>query len=89
MAIMIQENVEIFKTEGEMRFYRFLESVAKLDNSFLVIYTPDVRSKEPDFILYSDMGRDYYFLMKDTNISQLTFKQTVKSEVGYLPTRNH
>ena len=53
MATMIPENVENFKTEGEMRFYRFLDAIAKPDNSYIAWYTPDVRGKEPDFILYS------------------------------------
>ena len=54
MAAMIPDNFETFKTAGEMRFYRFLDAVAKPDKSYLEWYTPDVRGKEPEFILYSD-----------------------------------
>jgi hypothetical protein len=34
MATMIPKGIEEFKTEGERRFYRFLESVAKPDQEF-------------------------------------------------------
>jgi len=39
LATMIPENVEIFTTEGEKQFYRFLESVAKPDSQYIVWYT--------------------------------------------------
>ena len=45
MATMIPENVEIFTTEGEKQFYRFLESVAKPDSQYIAWYTPDVKGK--------------------------------------------
>ena len=54
MATMIPENVEAFTTEGERQFYRFLESVATPNKSYLVWYLPDIRGKEPDFLMYSD-----------------------------------
>jgi hypothetical protein len=71
MATMIPENVETFKTEGEKRFYRFLDSVAKPDNSYLVWYTPDIRGKEPDFILYSDRVGLIIFEVKDWAVDQI------------------
>jgi len=71
MATMIPENVETFKTDGEMRFYRFLDSVAKPDKSYLVWYTPDVRGKEPDFILYSDSVGIIIFEVKDWAVNQI------------------
>ena len=71
MATMIPENVETFKTDGEMRFYRFLDAVAKPDNSYLVWYTPDIRGKEPDFILYSDRVGIIIFEVKDWAINQV------------------
>lgn len=71
MATMIPDNVETFKTEGEMRFYRFLDSVAKPDNAYLVWYTPDVRGKEPDFILYSSSVGLVIFEVKDWAINQI------------------
>jgi hypothetical protein len=51
---MIPENVEIFTTEGEKQFYRFLESVAKPDSQYIAWYTPDLKGKEPDFILFNN-----------------------------------
>jgi len=51
---MIPENVETFTTEGEKQFYRFLESVAKPDSQYIAWYTPDLKGKEPDFILFGD-----------------------------------
>ena len=71
MATMIPKNVETFTTDGEMRFYRFLDSVAKPDNSYLVWYTPDVNGKEPDFILYSDSVGIIIFEVKDWAINQI------------------
>ena len=68
---MIPENVETFKTDGEMRFYRFLDAVAKPDSSFLAWYTPDVRGKEPDFILYSDSVGLVIFEVKDWAVDQI------------------
>ena len=50
---MIPENVETFTTEGEKQFYRFLESVAKPDSQYIARYTPDLKGKEPDFILFN------------------------------------
>ena len=50
---MIPANVEIFTTEGEKQFYRFLESVAKpYSNKYIAWYTPDLKGKETDFVLY-------------------------------------
>ena len=51
---MIPENVKVFTTEGEKQFYRFLESVAKPDSQYIAWYTPDLKGKEPDFILFGD-----------------------------------
>ena len=53
MAIMIPENVEEFKTDGERQFYKFLEAVARPDEQHIAWYTPDVEGKEPDFIFFS------------------------------------
>ena len=57
MATMIPGGVEDFKTEGERRFYRFLESVAKPDHEFTTWYLHDIEGREPDFILFgSELG---------------------------------
>lgn len=71
MATMIPEKVETFKTEGEMRFYRFLDWVAKPDKSYIVWYTSDIRGKEPDFILYSDSVGLIIFEVKDWSVDQI------------------
>jgi len=52
MATMVPKNVEIFTTEGEKQFYRFLESIVKPDFKYIACYTPDLKRNEPDFVLY-------------------------------------
>jgi len=68
---MMPDQVESFATEGEGRFYRFLEAAAKPDSSYLAWYTPDVQSKEPDFILYSDKVGLVVFEVKDWVLDQI------------------
>jgi hypothetical protein len=46
---MIPENVQVFKTEGEKAFYRFLQNVAKPDAQYVVWYCPDLDDLEPLF----------------------------------------
>jgi hypothetical protein len=46
--------IDEFKTEGEKRFYRFLEAVAKPDSKYTIWYLPDIEGKEPGFILFCD-----------------------------------
>ena len=65
MATMIPENVGRFTTEGEKQFYRFLESVAKPDSQYIAWYTPDLKGKEPDFILFGDKIGLIVFEVKD------------------------
>jgi len=50
MGIMIPADIDEFHTEGEERFYHFLNAVAKPDEQYIVWYTPDIDGKEPDFI---------------------------------------
>jgi hypothetical protein len=71
MALMIPDQVKDFTTEGEGRFYRFLSTAAKSDNSFLAWYTPDIQGKEPDFILYSDKVGLVVFEVKDWVLEQI------------------
>jgi hypothetical protein len=71
MAIMIPENVEEFKTEGERQFYRFLEAVAKPDAGHITWYTPDIEGREPDFILYSRSVGLIVFEVKDWMVDQI------------------
>jgi hypothetical protein len=57
MATMIPDDVEEFKTDGERVFFNFLRSVAKPDSRYIVWYLPDIRDREPDFLLYcEDVG---------------------------------
>ncbi|MFC1812866.1 DEAD/DEAH box helicase [Thermodesulfobacteriota bacterium] len=71
MATMIPENVESFTTEGERQFYRFLESVAKPDSQYIAWYTPDLKGKEPDFILFGDKVGLIVFEVKDWALEQI------------------
>ena len=53
MATMIPENFEEFKTDGERRFYKFLEAFARQDEQHITWYKPDIEGKDPDFIFIS------------------------------------
>ncbi len=68
---MIPENVETFTTEGEKQLYRFLESVAKPDSQYIAWYTPDLKGKEPDFILFGDKIGLIVFEVKDWALEQI------------------
>jgi hypothetical protein len=57
MATMIPNDVEEFQTEGERVFFRFLQSVAKPDLRYVAWYLPDIKDKEPNFLLFcEDIG---------------------------------
>jgi len=71
MTKMIPENVEEFTTDGERQTYRFLEAVTKPNARFLCWYLPDVRGREPDFILYSQQNGLIILEVKDWNLSQI------------------
>lgn len=71
MATMIPENVERFSTDGEKQSYRFLEAVAKPDEDYLCWYLPDIRGKEPDFILFSNKLGLVILEVKDWNLNQI------------------
>ena len=71
MAMMIPENVEEFKTDGERQFYKFLEAVAKPDAGHITWYTPDIKGKEPDFILFSRNVGLVVFEVKDWMLDQI------------------
>ena len=68
---MIPENVERFSTDGEKQSYRFLEAVAKPDEDYLCWYLPDIRGKEPDFILFSNKLGLVILEVKDWNLNQI------------------
>jgi hypothetical protein len=71
MATMIPKGIEEFKTEGERRFYRFLESVAKPDQEFTAWYLPDIAGREPDFVLFGSEVGLLIFEVKDWALDQI------------------
>jgi hypothetical protein len=71
MAIMIPNDIEQFNTDGEEAFYRFLISVAKPDELYIVWYTPEVNDSEPDFILFCHELGLVIFEVKDWRIEQI------------------
>lgn len=71
MALMIPENVEQFTTVGEEQVYNFLASVAKPDSDYIVWYSPDIRGREPDFILYNNEIGLIIFEVKDWSLEQI------------------
>ena len=71
MAIMIPNDVEEFQTEGERVFFRFLQSVAKPDSRYIAWYLPDIKDREPDFLLYCEDVGLVIFEVKDWTLSQI------------------
>ncbi|UCG66199.1 MAG: AAA family ATPase [Deltaproteobacteria bacterium] len=71
MATMIPIDNEYFKTDGERRFYRFLENVAKPDAQYIVWYLPDIKGEEPDFLLFCEKIGLIIFEVKDWALSQI------------------
>ena len=71
MANMIPNDVEEFTTPGEHKFYKFLEKVAKPDSQYISWYSPDIKGREPDFLLFcKDVGL-IVFEVKDWAIDQI------------------
>ncbi|RMG85932.1 MAG: hypothetical protein D6708_14930 [Candidatus Dadabacteria bacterium] len=71
MATMIPDGVGAFHTDGERRFYAFLQEVARPDGEFVAWYTPDVDGREPDFVLFHpDLGL-VVFEVKDWALGQV------------------
>ena len=68
---MLPENVEQFKTDGERQFYKFLETVAKPDSDYIAWYQPDIKDKEPDFVLFSGKTGLIIFEVKDWDLGQI------------------
>ena len=71
MATMIPSDIENFNTEGERRFYEFLQSVAKPDQKYTCWYNPDIERREPDFILFCDELGLLIFEVKDWALNQI------------------
>ena len=71
MATMIPSDISEFKTEGEARFYRFLENVAVPHNDYIAWYTPDINGREPDFLIYAKDIGIIIFEVKDWSLDQI------------------
>ena len=71
MATMIPEDIEQFTTDGEEQVYNFLETVAKPDADYTVWYSPDIRGREPDFILYHNSIGLVICEVKDWSLNQI------------------
>ena len=71
MATMIPNDVEEFQTEGERVFFRFLQSVAKPDSRYVGWYFPDIKNKEPDFLLFCEDVGLVIFEVKDWSLGQI------------------
>jgi len=71
MATMIPSDIEDFNTEGERRFYEFLQLVAKPDKKYTCWYNPDIEGREPDFILFCEEIGLIIFEVKDWALGQI------------------
>ncbi|MFZ4857855.1 MAG: DEAD/DEAH box helicase [Desulfuromonadaceae bacterium] len=71
MPLIIPDDIDHYTTAGEEIFCRFLRTVAKPDDRYIVWYSPDINDSEPDFILYNpDVGL-IVFEVKDWAIDQI------------------
>ena len=71
MATMIPSDMQDFNTEGERRFYEFVQAVAKPDQKYTCWYLPDIEGREPDFILFCDEIGLIIFEVKDWALDQI------------------
>ncbi len=71
MAAMIPADIAEFKTEGEGRFYHFLEQVARPDEWYIAWYTPDINGREPDFLIYAKEVGLVILEVKDWSLDQV------------------
>jgi hypothetical protein len=71
MASMIPDYINEFTTEGERRFYYFLQAFAKPDDLYTTWYLPDLHGQEPDFILYCNAIGLIVFEVKDWSLDQI------------------
>jgi len=83
MATMLPSGMETFHTEGEGRFYQFLQRVAQPDRSFIAWYTPDIEDREPDFLLYHDDLGLIVFEVKDWALEQIRHADSHQWEVVF------
>lgn len=71
MATMFPDELHEFTTPGEAAVYKFLQSAARPDSSHIVWYSPDIESREPDFILLSPDSGLIVLEVKDWTIDQI------------------
>lgn len=58
MPLIIPDDIQRFTTPGEEIFCRFLRTVAKPDDRYIVWYSPDITDSEPDFACAFLVGVD-------------------------------
>jgi len=71
MPLIIPDDIDHYTTAGEEIFCRFLRTVAKPDDRYIVWYSPDINDTEPDFILYNPEVGLIVFEVKDWTIDQI------------------
>ncbi len=76
MATMIPSDISEFKTEGEGKFYRFLENAAVHNSEYIAWYTPDINGREPDFLIYAKDVGIVIFEVKDWALEQIVKADT-------------
>jgi len=70
---MIPSDVQEFKTDGEKLFYRFMQLIAKPNEHYIAWYLPQIKNREPDFILYSAKVGLVVFEVKDWALDQIIY----------------
>ncbi|HPC33227.1 MAG TPA: 3'-5' exonuclease [Syntrophales bacterium] len=68
---MIPDDIQVFTTPGEGKFYRFLKVCAKPDDRYIAWYQPDIAGREPDFILFAHDAGLIIFEVKDWALDQI------------------
>lgn len=68
---MIPDEIQVFTTDGERSFFRFLQSYAKPDDRYTAWYLPDILGREPDFLLYAPDTGLVIFEVKDWALDQI------------------
>lgn len=71
MTTMFPDNPGEFTTSGEKDVFNFLRTAGRPDTFFMAWYSPDIESREPDFILYSPDCGLIVLEVKDWAIQQI------------------
>lgn len=83
MAIMIPEDVQTFRTDGERSTYHFLHRVAKPNDDYIVWYSPDLNNQEPDFVIYNKRCGVVILEVKDWALDQIVEANPHKFSVKF------